>query len=198
MKPTPNSVEYSLSASLKVPAGVTVKLKPMTLSLYTPDTGPKDPYITVTLPEYHLHGKTTVNITNQTAEILDKSQFIDFLQSAVNADSFKISAYGKTAAYLGALKADITLNKKVDMTGKIARSLAGENHSDLFPGLNNLTGFSFATAAVVLPPESDGTNLKGSVVMPNPSIVTFELVRTIRNVMCPTKQTNSIRREMLR
>jgi hypothetical protein len=46
--------------------------------------------------------------------------------------------------------------------------------------MNNLSGFSFATAAVVLPPEADGTNLKGVVIMPNPSIVTFELVKLHR------------------
>jgi hypothetical protein len=118
MNPTPDSVVYSLSASLKVPAGVTVDLKPMTLSLYTKDIGPKDPYIQVNLPEYHLKGKTTITITNQTAEILDKTQFIDFLQAAVNAEKFSISAYGTTAAYLGKLKANIKLKKDVDMTGK--------------------------------------------------------------------------------
>ena len=44
-------------------------------------------------------------------------------------------------------------------------------------GLSNITGFAFANAAIVFPPEPDGTNLEGTVVLPNPSIVTFELVR---------------------
>jgi len=43
-------------------------------------------------------------------------------------------------------------------------------------GLNNLTGFSFVEAAAAFPPDPDGTNLKGMVILPNPSIVTFELV----------------------
>lgn len=123
MRPTPNSVEYSLSASLSVPAGVAVDLRPMTLSLYTKEIGHKEPYIQVDLPSYHLKGKTTLTITDQTATILDKGQFTEFLESAVNAEHFKISAYGTTAAYLGKLKANIKLNKDVDMTGKLFQPL---------------------------------------------------------------------------
>jgi hypothetical protein len=42
--------------------------------------------------------------------------------------------------------------------------------------LNKVDGFSFADAAIVFPPETDGTNLRGTVILPNPSIVTFALV----------------------
>ena len=90
----------------------------MTLSLYTPDTGPKDPYIQVTLPEYHLKGATTVTITNETATILDEPQFEKFLASAVGAENFTIAAYGTTNAFLGILKAPITLKKNVPLNGE--------------------------------------------------------------------------------
>jgi hypothetical protein len=46
----------------------------------------------------------------------------------------------------------------------------------IFTGLNELKGFAITDAAIVFPPDSDGTNLKGNVTLPNPSIVTFELV----------------------
>lgn len=117
MKPTPHSVEYSLVASLKVPAGLTVVLKPFNLSLYTPTSGPKQPYIKVALPEYHLRGKEIIQIENQTAEILDKPQMINFLDEAVGAKNFTLSAYGHTAAYLGVLKAPIKLQKNIEMPG---------------------------------------------------------------------------------
>jgi hypothetical protein len=118
MNPTANSVEYSMVATLNIPKGVTVDLKPITLSLYTPDIGPSDPYIKVNIPEYHLKGKTTLTISNQTAEILDEPQFEKFLQSAVNSVNFTMSAYGTTAAYLGRLKAKLTLKKNVELPGK--------------------------------------------------------------------------------
>jgi len=121
MNPTPNSVEYSMVATLNVPGGVAVDLKPLNLSLYTADLGPSVPYIKVSLPEYHLKGKTTIRIVNQTAEILDEPQFEKFLASAVNSLNFTMSAGGSTAAYLGVLKAKITLKKNVELAGKETR-----------------------------------------------------------------------------
>ena len=44
--------------------------------------------------------------------------------------------------------------------------------------MNKVDGFSFADAAVIFPPETDGTNLRGAVILSNPSIVTFALVST--------------------
>jgi Protein of unknown function (DUF3712) len=109
---------YSLSSSLKIPAGLTVDLKPITLNLFTNDSGPTDPYIKVNLPEYHLRGNTKINITRQTVEILDQNRFEEFMESAVSSKQFGLSASGSTTAYLGALKAPIKLNKDVKLTGK--------------------------------------------------------------------------------
>lgn len=117
MSPTPNSIVYSLLASLKVPAGVTVDLKPFALSLFTKETGPTDPYIKVDLPEYHLKGNTNLTIVNQTATILDLPQFQDFLANAVSDKEFVMSASGATTAYLGKLKAPLKLNKNVQLDG---------------------------------------------------------------------------------
>jgi hypothetical protein len=116
--PTPSSVVYSLSSSLKIPAGLTVDLKPITLSLFTNDSGPSDPYVKVNLPEYHLKGETKINITRQTVDILNQDRFEDFMESAVVSKKFTLSASGATTAYLGALKAPIKLNKEVKLTGK--------------------------------------------------------------------------------
>lgn len=175
MSPTPDSIVYSMEASLSVPAGVTVDLKPMNLSLYTAETGSKNPYVEVSLPEYHLKGNSNITIVNQTATIMNQTEFIQFLTSAVTSENFTLSASGGTVAYLGILKAKIELTKNVELAG-----------------LAKLNGFAFASAAVVLPAEADGTNLKGTVVLPNPSIVTFELVRLFlvlnRGVLFPTSR----------
>ena len=93
-------------------------LKPITLSLFTQDTGPLDPYIQVSLPEYHVKGNTTISIVNQTTTILDMGEFEKFLTSAVYSENFTLSAIGSTAGYLGVLKAPIKLNKNVKLTGK--------------------------------------------------------------------------------
>lgn len=117
--PTPTSVDFSLSANLKVPiSGVTVDLKPITLALFTPEIGAADPYLRLSLPEYHLKGEAIISVTNQTAVILDEPQFETFLGSAVASKNFTISADGTTYAYLGALKAKVRLNKQIEMPGQ--------------------------------------------------------------------------------
>ena len=119
MNPTPDNITFSLVAQLKVPAGVTVDLKPITLNLFTNETSPSDPYIRVNLPEYHLKGNTKVEVVNDTAQILNQTQFENFLSYAVNSKEFTMQAEGATAAYLGILKAPIKLNKKVQMAGEL-------------------------------------------------------------------------------
>ncbi|OCL13904.1 hypothetical protein AOQ84DRAFT_371763 [Glonium stellatum] len=166
MDPTNGSVIYSLIASLKVPKPFTVKLMPITLSLFRPETEPNIiPYVNVSLPEMKLKGNASVAITNQTATILDKSQFIDFLANAVYSEEFTLAARGETDAYLGKLKAHIHFNKAIKLKG-----------------LNMLNRFVINSARVLLPPEEDGTNLEGSFTIPNASIVTFELGNVTLNL----------------
>lgn len=176
MNPTPDSVVYSLHSTLKIPAGVTVDLKPMTLNLFTNESDSSKPYMKVDLPEYHLKGTTDISITNQTARILDQTQFKSFLADAVYSKQFTLSAGGATVAFLGALKAPIKLNKNVDLNGKPKQISFSGWSLTCFAGLNKLDGFTFSSAAVVFPPDPDGTNLKGTVILPNPTVVTFELV----------------------
>lgn len=119
MHPTPTTVEYSLVASLKVPAPFTVKLDPLTLSLYVKgNTSSVVPYINVDLPGYHLYGNTTVAVTNETAGILNKDIFEDFLHDAVYSEYFTLSASGATNAYLGKLKAHIHMDKSIVLAGQ--------------------------------------------------------------------------------
>ena len=63
-------------------------------------------------------------ITNQVAPILDVEAFEEFLQNAVYSDTFTLWAAGSTNAYLGKLKANINLNKGVNLTGQKSQSRA--------------------------------------------------------------------------
>ena len=62
-----------------------------------------------------MEGKATINVTNQTASILDRGQFTDFLNSAVYGKTFKSSVKGGTTAHLGVLKAKLTLDKDAEL-----------------------------------------------------------------------------------
>lgn len=119
LKPTPDGIVFSLSATLDVPLGLSVQIDPFNLSLFNRDIAPRIPYISVELPAFHLKGKSEITITNQTTKILDMEQFTEFLSVAVYSKSFTLSAYGKTTAHLGALHAPLTLDKDVTLNGMI-------------------------------------------------------------------------------
>lgn len=118
LAPTANGVQFSLNVSLKVPAGITVDLKPLTLGLFNANTSSaKNPYLKLSLPETKLKGNTTISVADQEAQILDLEQFTDFIGTYVKSDEFVLSEAGETTAFLGALKAPIKLNKNIKMKG---------------------------------------------------------------------------------
>jgi hypothetical protein len=117
MSPTPNTITTSLTASLKVPLGLTVNLDPTQLSLYNPKTSPFTPYLTVSLPAQKLKGNTTIEVKDQVITIDNMGEFEEFLREAVYAEEFTLWAKGKTTARLGALKVSVTLNKGVKLKG---------------------------------------------------------------------------------
>lgn len=118
MQPTPDSLMFSLSASLNVPLGLSVQIDPLNLSLFNRDVKPRKPYVTAPLNGLRLKGKSDITITNQTTKILDEEQFTKFLSNAVYSKRFILSAYGKTTAHLGKIKVSLTLDKDIELNGK--------------------------------------------------------------------------------
>lgn len=123
MNPTPDSVEYSLRASIKVPKPFSVLLDPITLHLYKNGGTPEDPYVDIELPEYYLEGNATIEISDQEVAIQNQDVWKSFLKEAVVNEKFILAAKGSTTAHLGALKADITLDKKIEEFGEQPPSL---------------------------------------------------------------------------
>ncbi|PGG97234.1 hypothetical protein GX51_07433 [Blastomyces parvus] len=158
MNPTPDSLDYSISASLKIPKPFTVRLDPLTLNLYRTQQTPEQPYVGIPLPRLELKGNSTVKIADETVSILNKADFSKFLSEVAYQRTFVLAAAGTTTAHLGKLKAKFTLNKKLELNGL-----------DLF------RGFSIESARVILPFQEDGTNLKAVLNIPNYSIITLEL-----------------------
>ena len=118
MNPKPDSVEYSLRASIKVPDPFTVRLEPITLHLYQENGSPEKPYINIDLPEYNLKGNSTIEINDQEVKIQDHEEWKAFLKDAVYNEKFVLAAKGETTAHLGALGVDITLDKKLEQYGR--------------------------------------------------------------------------------
>ncbi|OGM49896.1 hypothetical protein ABOM_001520 [Aspergillus bombycis] len=165
LDPTPDSVSFSIDTSLKIPAGLSVRIDPFSLSLFNRDVKPMVPFIDVSLDGYNLKGTTEMSISSNNTAVLDRAQFVQALTKAVYSKRFILSAKGSTTGHLGALKAGITLDKDVELDG-----------------LDKLSGFSIDAARLILPAEEDGTNLRGTATLPNHSVVTFALGNVTLNL----------------
>lgn len=117
LQPTPDSITFSLSASLKVPLGLSVTIDPLDLSLFNREVKPMKPYITAPLGRIRLKGESAITVSNQTTKIQDQDEFIKFLSKAVYSKRFTLSAYGKTTAHLGKLKVPLKLDKDIELDG---------------------------------------------------------------------------------
>lgn len=116
--PKPDAVTFTLSTGLKIPLpGVSVKLKAFDLNLFNRDSDPEVNYLTIPVPDQTVKGKTNISVTSEDTPVLDEDEFVKSLTKAVYSKRFTLSAIGKTTAYIGALKAGITLDKDVELDG---------------------------------------------------------------------------------
>lgn len=107
-----------------MPAGLKVKTQPIALNLFNRAVKPMVTYLTVNLPSYTLDGHTKMHVTQADTKIQDMDQWIDTLNTAVYNKNFTLSAKGTTVAHLGALKADLTLDKDITLAGGCIGSIA--------------------------------------------------------------------------
>ncbi|KAH8425140.1 DUF3712 domain-containing protein [Aspergillus melleus] len=165
LDPKPDRFTFSLNTALDIPAGLSVRTDPLTLRLFNRAVKPILPYLSVDLLGYNLKGHTKMEVTQHDTIVENEDEWVEALTQAVYSKRFKLSAKGSTTAHLGALKADLTLDKDVELDG-----------------LDQLSGFSIDSARLLLPAEADGTNLRGEAVLPNHSVVTFALGNVTLNL----------------
>ncbi|KAL2384002.1 hypothetical protein RJZ90_002244 [Blastomyces dermatitidis] len=178
MNPTPDSLDYSISASLKVPAPFIVQLDPLTINLDRAQDTPEQAYVGIPLPRLELKGNLTIELVDETVPILHQVDFTKFLFELTHQRTFVLAVEGITVAYLGKLRAKVKLDKKLELNGmqpdrdpllcpiRLSHHAAGP---DIF------RGFNIESARVTLPCQEDGTNLK--VVL----IIMLQLVRSARS-----------------
>ncbi|CAG7953402.1 unnamed protein product [Penicillium nalgiovense] len=169
LDPKPDEVNFVLHTSINIPLSLRVRTDPLSLNLFNRDVKPMKEYLTVDMPAYSLKGKTNLDITKNGTKILDQEEFMHTLEKAVYNERFTMSAKGSTNGHLGALKVPLTFDKDIELDG-----------------LDKLRGFAIDSARLVVPKEEDGTNLRGTAILPNHSVFTFAL----GNVTLDLRSTN--------
>ncbi|KAL4780816.1 hypothetical protein BJX76DRAFT_33699 [Aspergillus varians] len=114
-------------------------------------------FATVRVPDTRGRDGYVVNI-DQRLNLTNAEEFSGFSTAVIMSEEFKMNIYGEPGLKLGALpKVGIDYNKTVTMKG-----------------LNKLSGFAIETLNIQTN-RTDGNNANGTVLIPNPSVLTLSM-----------------------
>ncbi|KAJ5288763.1 hypothetical protein N7478_001793 [Penicillium angulare] len=165
MQPLPNHIQLTLLSALDLKIALPVRIDPIDLNLFIADIGADKPWGQANLTGMTIRGNTTLGVTDQSTPLLNTTVWTDYVRQVVNQKETALGVKGTTDSFLGVLKSKVTMDKSV-----------------LSPTLNSFEGFSINDASLI-PAEADGTNLNGTVILPNPSILTLEIGTIVLDVM---------------
>ncbi|KAH8666475.1 hypothetical protein BX600DRAFT_511405 [Xylariales sp. PMI_506] len=153
---SPTELSVSLDTSLNTPLGATIE--PLTLFLYNKNTTDFSPFLNLTLPEQYVKGQTNVTVTNQTVTISNETELVSWFNDVFVQAETQLSFKGDTTVKLGSLSAGVTVDKTIEVQS-----------------LNNLAGFGITNLQLMIPADSNGNNVKGTVNLPNWGVLTLGL-----------------------
>ncbi|KAI0477339.1 hypothetical protein GGR56DRAFT_402696 [Xylariaceae sp. FL0804] len=161
---SPNQLNVSLSTSLNTPLPAVIE--PTTLFLYNKNTTDFSPFLNITLPKQHVDGKTTVNVDGQVVTITNETELVKWFNNVFDLAESDLSVRGKSSVHLGALHSKAKIDKTVEVQS-----------------LNQLSGFGIQDLELVLPAASNGTNIQGTLNLPNWGSLTIGLGDVALNLM---------------
>ncbi|KAJ5752189.1 hypothetical protein N7520_009106 [Penicillium odoratum] len=164
-QPKPDSVMLTLETKVDLHLAIPARIENLTLDLFERAYGVKDAYATITIPGQTIKGNHTMGVSNQLTPLQNMTAWEEFVHQVVFQEQTSLAVSGQTNAFLGVLKSHVHLNKNI-----------------VTPSLNQFNGFAIADATLVLPAESDGTNLIGNATLPNPSVISLEVGTLILDV----------------
>ncbi|KAL2047328.1 hypothetical protein N7G274_001349 [Stereocaulon virgatum] len=116
------------------------------------------PYAYVEIPQIHATAQATT-VVDQDVKITDLDAFNAYNVAVLQNENVKLKVKGRTALHeMGFPTATVNYDKSVTMKG-----------------LNKLTGFNVTNFSIELTPEADGTNMIGTVYIPNPTVMTISM-----------------------
>lgn len=145
---TGTEVSLALNTSLNTP--LPARVSDLTLYLYNKDTKPYSPFANLTVSGQKLKGDTKIVVKPQTVTITNESEIVGWFDKVFDEDKVDLSVRGAPTIYLGELKSDTHLDKTVKL-----------------PGLRKFSGFGIKDLKVMLPPDKNGNNIKGTINIPN-------------------------------
>ncbi|GKZ91678.1 hypothetical protein AnigIFM63604_009571 [Aspergillus niger] len=165
LQPRPNSIMLSINSALNLPISFPVRMDNLTLSLFNRFLPENNTWAKLYMDGATISGNTTLTVDDQFTP-LDVYQWTQYVRSVVFEAHAPLSVKAPVTAYIGKLKSHITLNKDIKQNT-----------------LSSFAGFSISDPKLLLPAESDGTNLVANATLPNPSVMTLEIGNTTLNLL---------------
>ncbi|KAI9795456.1 MAG: hypothetical protein M1825_001459, partial [Sarcosagium campestre] len=124
------------------------------------------PFAYITIPSVAATKVANVLI-DQDVKIADLDAFTKYTVKVMNSEEYQLAVSGRTGLSQTALKKiDVDYNKVVTMKG-----------------LNKLKGFDVLSTKLMTKPAADGSNLEGTVYIPNASVLTLAMGNLTLNLM---------------
>ncbi|KAI4864015.1 hypothetical protein F4820DRAFT_425132, partial [Hypoxylon rubiginosum] len=145
---SPTQLNVSITTTLDTP--LPADIDPVTLFMYNKDTPNFSPFVNITLPPLHVDGQTDIVITDQTVTITNETELITWFGEVFDQPKVTLSTRGDTTVRLGKLHSSAHIEKTVEVDS-----------------LNKLSGFGIEHMQLMLPALDNGTNIQGTLNLPN-------------------------------
>lgn len=145
---TPTQLKISLDTALDTP--LPADIDPTTLFLYNKNGDQFAPFVNVTLPPLHVDGDTDIVVKDQIVTITNETELIKWFEDVFDNPTVDLSTRGDSTVHLGKLHYGAHIEKTVTVNS-----------------LNKLEGFGIETMQLMMPPEANGTNIQGTLNLPN-------------------------------
>ncbi|KAJ5087384.1 hypothetical protein N7456_011000 [Penicillium angulare] len=156
--PKPDSVILTLQTNVDLKLAIPARIEKLPLKLFERAFGVSEYYAEITIPGQTIKGNHSMGVTDQFTPLGNMTAWNEFVRQVVFQEETSLALSGSTNAYLGVLKSHVHLNKNIKS-----------------PTLNKFKGFAISDATLLLPAESNGTNLIGNTTLPNPTVLQLEV-----------------------
>lgn len=161
---TPEKLNISITTSLDTP--LPADIDPVTLFMYNHETPAFSPFANITLPPLHIDGETEIVLTDQTVTITNETELITWFGNVFDQPKVALSTRGDSKIHLGALHSNGHIDKTVEVDS-----------------LNKLSGFAIEHMQLLYPALDNGTNIQGTLNLPNWGALTLGIGNLSLNLM---------------
>jgi len=133
--------------------------------LYNADTPDFSPFVTLHLGHQWIYNVIPASIEHDKVTVQNQSELVKWLNRVYDQETVEVSARSHPVIRIGELNSQTYLDKTISMKG-----------------LNGLKGTHVGDLNVILPALDNGTNINGTIVLPNYSVLTLDLGDLVLNM----------------